>query len=181
MIFRALEFAAKAHRGQYRKGTKIPYLIHPLGVAKILIELGFDETVVVAGVLHDTVEDTKTQIEDIRREFGDDVAEIVKGASEPDKTKPWKDRKEHTIEYLITAPRDVLVVMCADKIDNARTTGEDIECEGESVWQRFNRPKKDQEWYYKSILKILKSRLTDEKGKKLVKLLKYEVNNLFPL
>ena len=56
-IFQAVEFATKAHSGQFRKGTNVPYLVHPLGVCKILIEAGCSEDVVVAGLLHDTVED----------------------------------------------------------------------------------------------------------------------------
>ncbi len=56
MIFKAIEFAAQAHAGHFRKGTKIPYIIHPLAVAKILIENEYSEEIVIAGILHDTIE-----------------------------------------------------------------------------------------------------------------------------
>lgn len=65
MIFEAIEFATKAHAGQYRKGTGIPYITHPLGVSKILIENGCPEHVIVAGILHDTIEDTPVTFEEI--------------------------------------------------------------------------------------------------------------------
>ena len=117
-IFDAIEFAARAHRGQCRKGTKIPYIVHPLAVAKILIDAGCPEDVVVAGILHDTVEDTPLSLDEIRHAFGTAVARIVEGASEPDKSKPWEERKAHTIESLKTASEAVLLVSCADKIEN---------------------------------------------------------------
>jgi len=66
MISQAIEFAAGAHRGQYRKGSKIPYNIHPLNVGKILIEHGCFDEVVIAGILHDTVEDTPVTLDNIR-------------------------------------------------------------------------------------------------------------------
>ena len=87
-VFHAIELAACAHRGQVRKGSGVPYLIHPLNVAKLLIQGGCVEEVVVAGLLHDTVEDTDMELADIEAEFGPGVAALVAGASEPDKTAP---------------------------------------------------------------------------------------------
>jgi (p)ppGpp synthase/HD superfamily hydrolase len=69
-IFEAIEFGARAHAGKYRKGTEVPYIVHPLGVMKILVEHGASEDLVVAGILHDTVEDTYVTLEDIRNSFG---------------------------------------------------------------------------------------------------------------
>jgi (p)ppGpp synthase/HD superfamily hydrolase len=59
-LFDAIEFATRAHEGQFRKGTRIPFIIHPLSVAKLLIEREFSEEVVIAGLLHDTLEDART-------------------------------------------------------------------------------------------------------------------------
>ncbi|HAQ06826.1 MAG TPA: phosphohydrolase, partial [Bacillus bacterium] len=64
-------------------------------------------------ILHDTVEDTKITLADIDLEFGNEIAEIVKGCSEPDKSLSWEERKEHTIDYLKTASKDIRVVACA--------------------------------------------------------------------
>ena len=179
MIFKAIEFAAKAHNGQFRKCSQIPYIIHPIHVAKILIENGFAEPVVAAGILHDTVEDTIVTLEDIKREFGNEVAQIVTGASEPDRSKQWEERKKHTIEFLKTANEDIIAVVCADKIDNAGSILEDLEKEGQSIWKRFNRPKKDQQWYYGSIVEVLESRETSKQIKTLVEVLKSEVEKVF--
>ena len=100
MIFKAIGFAVKAHSGQYRKGTKLPYIVHPLGVAKILIEYGCPEQLIVAGILHDAVEDTHVSLHEIKHLFGWDVADLVEAASEPDKSDTWENRKKHTIGML---------------------------------------------------------------------------------
>jgi (p)ppGpp synthase/HD superfamily hydrolase len=78
-------------------------------VAKILIDACCAEDVVVAGILHDTVDDTPVSLDEIRHTFGDPVARIVEGTSEPDKSKPREERKAHTIEFLRTASEAVLL------------------------------------------------------------------------
>ena len=180
MIFRAIEFAARAHRDHYRKGTRIPYIVHPLNVAKILIECGCTEEVVAAGILHDTTEDTPVTLEEIRKALGDKVAALVEAASEPDKSDTWEHRKSHTIDCLKTAPMDVLILSCADKLDNVKSIIEDVEKDGESVWDRFNRPKDDQEWYYRSLVEVFNSRTDDnETAKSLFRRFALEVKILF--
>jgi (p)ppGpp synthase/HD superfamily hydrolase len=180
MIFQAIEYAARAHRYHYRKGTRIPYIVHPLNVAKILIEYGCAEEIVVAGILHDTTEDTPVILGDIMKEFGDKVAALVEAASEPDKSDTWEHRKSHTIEYLKTAPADVLMLSCADKLDNVKSIIEDVEKYGEYVWERFNRPKDDQEWYYRALVEIFTSRAGEsETASSLFKRFDLEVKILF--
>ena len=178
-IFDAIEFAARAHRGHYRKGTEIPYIVHPLAVAKILIDAGCPEDVVVVGILHDTVEDTPVSLDEIRHGFGEAVARIVEGASEPDKSKPWEERKTHTIEFLRTASEAVLLVSCADKIENLQAIREDRERVGEEVWTRFRRGRNQQAWYYRSVLAVLEERLTAEPGLPLVQRLRKAVEEVF--
>lgn len=179
MVFAAIEFATKAHKGQVRKGTKIPYITHPLGVAKILIENDCPEEIVVAGILHDTVEDTPVTIEDIRQAFGEKVAQLVQAASEPDKSDTWENRKRHTIESLKTVPMDVLLVSLADKLDNIKAIREDYEKLGESLWPRFNRPKQSQEWYYKSLAEVFSGRQASEPLASLVREFSSEVERVF--
>jgi (p)ppGpp synthase/HD superfamily hydrolase len=165
-LFDAIEFAARAHRGQYRKGTGIPYLIHPLNVARTLIEAGCEEDVVVAGLLHDTVEDTPVTLADIRTQFGEAVAQLVEAASEPDKSDTWENRKRHTIESLEKAPEEVHFLVCADKLDSILTIRNDYERMGESVWKRFNRPKPLQELYYRSLVDTFLKRTPEgERGR----------------
>ena len=178
-IFDAIEFAARAHRGHCRKGTKIPYIVHPLAVAKILIDAGCPEDDVVAGILHDTVEDTPVSLDEIRHTFGETVARIVEGASEPDKSKPWEKRKAHTIENLKTASEAVLLVSCADKIENLEAIREDRERVGEEVWARFRRGRDQQAWYYRSVLDVLKNRLMAGPGLPLVQRLRKAVAEVF--
>ncbi|MCM3765177.1 HD domain-containing protein [Neobacillus niacini] len=157
VIEKALQIAGRAHQHQFRKGTDIPYITHPVAVGMLLLKAGYRDEVVAAGILHDTVEDTDLTIGDIRREFGQVIAEIVAGCSEPEKTLSWEDRKEHTIEFLKTASEDICAVACADKLHNIRSIIDDYAKNGEAVWDRFNRGKNDQRWYYTSLAASLRS------------------------
>ncbi len=139
LIFKAIEFAAKAHRGQFRKTAPVPYIIHPIRVGCMLLEAGRPEEEAVAGFLHDTVEDTPVTLQDIEKEFGEKIAELVSAVSEPDKGASWEERKKHTVESLQTAAVEVLFITCADKLDNLLSMKEDRERHGEKVWDRFDR------------------------------------------
>jgi (p)ppGpp synthase/HD superfamily hydrolase len=179
VIFEAIEFAAKAHSNQYRKGTKIPYIVHPLCVGKILLQSGCSEAIVVVGILHDTVEDTSVTLEGIQRLFGQEVAQLVDGASEPNRSDTWENRKRHTIEYLKTAPPDVVWVSLADKLDNIRSIREDYETSGDHVWERFNRPMEKQAWYYRSLAEVFSKRHLRNPFEHLVKEFTSGVNSVF--
>ena len=132
----AIEVAASAHRDQLRKGTDVPYIAHPYGVGLILARAGYDEEVIVAGILHDTVEDTDVTLEQVEEVFGARVAAIVRGCSEPDKGLPWEARKRHTMEQLGTASNEVRAVTCADKLHNLRSIMAGLRA-GHDVWGRF--------------------------------------------
>ena len=103
----AIEVAARTHRDQLRKGTDVPYIAHPYGVGLMLARAGYDEEVIVAGILHDTVEDTDVTLEQVEEMFGARVAGIVRGCSEPDKDLSWEVRKRHTMKQLATASMEV--------------------------------------------------------------------------
>ena len=112
-------FAIRAHMGQVRKSEPDkPMIMHPIGVGQLLESFGYDDNVVAAGYLHDVVEDTKYTIEDIEKEFGSDIASLVMGASEPDKSLSWEERKKHTIKETEKLPLRNKLVICADKINN---------------------------------------------------------------
>jgi (p)ppGpp synthase/HD superfamily hydrolase len=175
----AIQFAVAAHAGQKRKGTTIPYVVHPLAVGRILLMAGCAEPVAVAGILHDTVEDTPVTLDEIRSRFGEQVALLVKGASEPDKEAPWEDRKRHTLGLLETAPADMLLLSLADKLDNLRSIRVDFERQGERVWERFNRPRGQQEWYYRSLSTVFGRRLKDGPGRALCATFAQEVAKVF--
>ncbi|MBW1682158.1 MAG: bifunctional (p)ppGpp synthetase/guanosine-3',5'-bis(diphosphate) 3'-pyrophosphohydrolase [Deltaproteobacteria bacterium] len=155
LVEKALETAAIAHRDQVRKGTNIPYITHPCAVALILAAAGCGEEVVAAGLLHDTVEDTPMSLEEIREGFGEGVARIVAANTEPPKSLPWEERKEHTIASLASLPLDARLVMCADKLHNLRTIAAEHRELGEKVWERFKRGRKEQEWYYRGLARGL--------------------------
>lgn len=111
---KAKYFAINAHKGQIRKSEPDkPMVMHPIGVANILKEYTYDDEVIAAGFLHDVVEDTQYTIEDIEKNFGQSIAVLVKGASEPDKSLSWEERKLHTINETKTLPlKNKLVIMC---------------------------------------------------------------------
>ena len=152
MIDVAIDVAEEAHSGQFRKGSDIPYISHPRAVARILSDAGCSEEMVVAGILHDTVEDTSLTLDHIREKFGSRVAQIVQGCSEPDKSLPWEQRKQHTVEFLRNASLEVRTVTCADKLHNLLTIIADHEIVGDDVWDRFSRGKGAQEWYYRELV-----------------------------
>ncbi|MFO7709972.1 MAG: HD domain-containing protein [Desulfobacterales bacterium] len=169
-LYDAIELAARAHHGQVRKGTEIPYLVHPLAVAAILIRAHCREDLVVAGILHDTLEDTPLTVGDIRPRFGPQIADLVVGLSEPDKQARWEDRKAHTLAYLEhEAGEDVLLVALADKLDNVRAIRTGLADEGETFWERFNRPENDQNWYYRGLVRAFSARMRTEPGLSLLK------------
>lgn len=153
-IFTAIETAAKAHQGQFRKQTDIPYISHPVAVGFILQKNGFDETVVIAGILHDTLEDTPMTADDISRKFGEGVAQIVQGCSE-DKSLSWEERKAHTHAMLRCCSYGIAAVTLADKLHNLTTILEEYRHVGDEVFERFRRGREKQQWYYFGILQAL--------------------------
>ena len=178
-IARAEEFAARAHAGQTRKGSNTPYIDHPLRVAHVLEEHGASPEAIIAALLHDTAEDTPVTHEDIQREFGEKIASIVAGASEPDKSLPWEERKEGTIRRLRSVSFESALVSAADKIDNLRSTVADLERIGEDVWRRFNQGRDKQEWYHRECLESLRTNPCGIAEHPLADLLEEEIRRVF--
>ncbi len=155
MINTAIQVALEAHKKQLRKGTKIPYITHPLSVGIILAKAGFSDDVIAAGILHDTVEDTPVTLNDLREKFGEEVAEIVDRVSEPDKSLSWEERKQHALDSLNETSEAVRFVTLADKLDNIRAIAGDYKTEGDGIWKRFKRGRESQKWYYRCLLNAL--------------------------
>lgn len=153
---RALVYASRLHRDQYRKGTRVPYITHLLAVAAIVGENGGTENEVVAALLHDAPEDQGglATLEDIRARFGDEVAEIVEGCTDTfeDPKPPWRERKEAYLAHLAGASDSVRLVSAADKLHNARTVLSDYRFLGEDLWERFNGGREGTLWYYRAIV-----------------------------
>jgi GTP pyrophosphokinase len=125
IIERAYQVAEEKHRGQRRRSGE-PYITHPLAVAEILAELGLGPRAIAAALLHDTVEDTGYSLEELRTEFGDEVALLVDGVTKLDKVKYGESAQAETVRKMIVAmSKDirVLVIKLADRLHNARTWG----------------------------------------------------------
>ncbi len=152
MVQKAAIFASQAHEGKVRKGTKIPYIIHPLETAAIVSGLTGDEAVICAALLHDVIEDTQVTYEELLEQFGNRVAGLVRFESE-DKSKSWQERKAETIRHLENASREAKMICLGDKLSNLRSTAADRMMKGEEVWKKFRETdKRKHEWYYREIL-----------------------------
>ncbi|MBI2483967.1 HD domain-containing protein [Candidatus Uhrbacteria bacterium] len=161
-IKQAIALAINAHGQQKRKGKELPYVIHPLDVALMLARAGADEETIIAGILHDTIEDSpsdyKVTRELIAVQFGERVAGIVENVSEPDKSLSWEDRKSQALEHMKTFSHDSLLVKSADVISNATELLEDFEHVADKVFERFNAPKQKIISHYRSVMQALLER-----------------------
>lgn len=153
-IDEAIIFAVKRHAGGLRKGTVLPYILHPLEVLQILSNMDADTDLQIAGLLHDTIEDTDTTAQEIAALFGEDVAALVSHHSE-DKEKSWLARKTAALAALQSADERQQMLALADKLSNLRSIARDYAALGDALWQRFHAPKEKQAWYYNGILDAL--------------------------
>ncbi len=162
----ALAFAARAHRTQVRKGSDVPYIVHPVQVAIILLRHGFDEDLAVAGVLHDTVEDTEASADAIAETFGAEIAELVSAVSEiknddAGERRPWRVRKQEQLEHLARAGERTAALKAADSLHNVSATLAELRAVGPSVWARFNAGVDDSIWYYRAVAALCRGALGD--------------------
>ncbi len=175
---RAKAFAIKAHMGQVRKSEPDkPMIMHPISVGNLLEEYGYDDEIIAAGYLHDVVEDTKYTIEDIQNEFGEKVANLVMGASEPDKTLSWEERKEHTIKETKTLPLANKLIICADKINNLEDMMLKFEKNGKKDFSAFKRGEEQQKWYFTNVYESII--YNEDANLPIFKRLKNAVDNVF--
>lgn len=162
-IQKAIRFSVKTHevyQKQKRKGKDIPYITHPLSVGLILARAGASEEVIIAGILHDTIEDSipekKVTREMLAGRFKEEVAALVASVSETDKSLSWEERKKEALTHIATFSNGSLLVKSADIISNTSELLEDIEREGEEVFSPFNAPKeKIIKHYLESIAAII--------------------------
>lgn len=158
----ALVYASNIHSQQRRKGTKIPYIAHLLGVTSIVLENGGNESEAIGALLHDAAEDQGglETLREIRRRFGAPVARIVEGCTDTfeDPKPAWKPRKIAYLKHLETATKSVLLVSAADKLYNARAILADYQEIGDDLWSRFAaKSQKENLWYYESLVVAYKS------------------------
>ena len=161
MIERAISFASVAHDNQKRKGAGIPYIIHCIETAAVVAGLTNDPEVISAGILHDIIEDTKYTYEDIKKDFGERVADLVGSETEekmrdksPEST--WKIRKQKALEHFKEASSEARMIALGDKLSNIRMSVKTYDEKGDDMWLVFNqKDKSEQEWYYRSIGELL--------------------------
>lgn len=157
LLDRAIIFAVKAHHNTERRGKGFPYIVHPMEAVEIVATITPDQELLAAAALHDTIEDTDVTVEDIRREFGDRVAELVhaesdqftEGVSEEDS---WHDRKQAAIDRLAAASHDAKIVAMGDKLSNMRAIWRDYQAKGDELWSIFHvKDKASHEWHYRGL------------------------------
>ncbi len=160
IVFDAIAYAAQCHRGQYRKSTEIPYIVHPVSMVRFLARLGAPETLQAAAALHDVIEDTDATLEDVTERFGERVAALVFGVTEKDRTLGWRERKEQAIAHARECEDvEVLALKCVDKLDNLSDIREDQELHGDLLWSRFKSDKMAQIWYYQTLTQLFSEKL----------------------
>ena len=169
----ALEWAARRHAKQHKKGSDVPYVAHLLGAAALVLEDGGTEREAIAALLHDAIEDADVSADKIRQRFGRKVARIVVACSDAPRKSArtagnWRKRKTRSLAHLHEPDVSVSVlrVRAADALYNARSIVADLRRTGPEVWQRFHAGAVDQLWYYRSLSIVLSDRLpghlTDE-------------------
>lgn len=165
-IFEAITFAYDKHSINFRKNSKIPYIVHPLDVMYTLFyereqDSSIDDDVIIGGLLHDVNEDANVSFEEIELKFGKKVKEYVFNASEPEELKHkcickkenWKERKLHTINNISKINTNSKYIICADKLSNLSSISNDLCCLGETkTWTKFNASLEEIKWYYSSCI-----------------------------
>lgn len=161
-LMKAMNTAAVAHRDHTRKGSGIPYVAHLFGVMHLLAQVTDDEDVLIAGLLHDVIEDVPENYsaQQMKADFGERVVEIVLGVTKDDSLKSWEDRSNAYIAHLRDVASDeAVMVSCADKLHNLKSIMDDHAILGEELWSRFNSGKDRQQWWYRQIHEVVAVRL----------------------
>jgi myo-inositol-1(or 4)-monophosphatase len=154
---KAYEFSANAHKGQLRKGTKIPYFSHIITTMNYALGLTDDIEILQAAILHDTMEDTDVTFEELSSLFGIRVAKLVEQETENKRTDlppdvTWEIRKKEGIEHVRDGNRDIKLIVLADKTANLESVVREWHVVGDAIWNKFNQTdKKKQEWYFRSM------------------------------
>ncbi|MCG3175889.1 MAG: Adenylyl-sulfate kinase [Candidatus Omnitrophica bacterium] len=151
-------FAQTKHRGQRRVGGK-PYMTHPAAVARALSAAGCDAATVAAGLLHDVLEDTNADREDLIKAAGQEAASIVCEVTDPDKTVGWKRRKELYLERISSAGPKAACVAAADKAHNIRSLISGLRGQDAGFAAKFSADIPDKTANYANILTVLEARI----------------------
>jgi len=141
LIRSALDLAERAHAGQVRSGSGgMAYIHHPVAVAELLAEHGYDEETVAAALLHDVVEDSETSVAEIEARFGEPVARLVETLSDDESIEPYKRRKDEHRRRVQEGGSKALAIYAADKLSNVRVLRRAYASEGEAAGEEFKAP-----------------------------------------
>lgn len=174
LLDKAIVFAAKAHKDTERRGKGFPYIAHPLEAMAIVATMTSDQELLAAACLHDVIEDTEVTYEEIEKEFGKRVADLVNAESDVvienmSQADSWVTRKKIAMERLAHASRDVQIVAMGDKLSNMRAMHHDYKDIGEDLWLRFHvTDPKLHEWHYRGLAEALKNLSDTEAYKEFV-------------
>jgi (p)ppGpp synthase/HD superfamily hydrolase len=163
-------YARERHRGQRRESDHAPFIAHPLEVAALLETRGRPEAIVVAGILHDTIENTEATAEEIATRFGDEVARIVSAVSDDPAIADYAERKAALRDAVAAAGADVRLVYAADKVAKVRELRARLG-RGENERDAFAAKLE----HYRASLEMLEAHERDEE---LVRLLRFELELL---
>lgn len=158
----AVEFSFKAHKGQKRKGTGIDYIAHPMTVGIILAKLEADKEIIMAGVLHDIIEDTNYKKRDIEKRFGEKVSNLVKEVSEKDRDLPYIERKQRAAAKLLNVSEEAALIKAADVLANTMDLITDLEEKSDRAFKIFYCKKDEKIKQIERVVNILSLRLKKE-------------------
>lgn len=162
LVSRAAVFAVNAHDGMMRKGTNIPYIVHPMEVAAIVASLTDDPEVIAASLLHDVMEDCGVTWEELAAQFGQRVADLVAHESQLQSGNPcetWEARKQQTVNRIARGEHDTQLIALGDKLSNIRAIARDYARDGDALFFRFHQhDKRRHAWYYRSCAAFLQER-----------------------
>ena len=165
LVSDAMIFAAHVHDGMLRKGTGVPYIVHPAEVAAIASTLTDDPEVLAAAVLHDVVEDCGVSGQELEQRFGARVAALVLSETQAccgDPRMTWEARKRSALEQIVLGDRAVRIIALSDKLSNMRAIHRDFDRDGETVFAKFHQhDKRKHAWYYRSCAALLQDELGD--------------------
>lgn len=160
----AIRAAAVLHKDQLRKGSMpFPYITHVVATAFTLMDYTDDEDIIIAALLHDTIEDTDYTIDELQEDFGGKVREIVETLTEPRSTKEkkltFKEKKKAYADQLKKGPEEAVLVAAADKIHNLRTIVEDYTDDHERFISDFGKNFDERLEAYQTIANVINNRL----------------------
>lgn len=160
IIKEALYFSAKSHEGQYRKGGKVPYIVHPVLVAGLVSEYSKDEEIISAALLHDVMEDCEVLEGELLEKFGSRITSLVKEVSFlEEKEGVWRERKQSYLDSIENVSGEAMIIIGCDKMMNMKSYFEALELDPAKVAALFSGTTEDYRWYYERVGFLLKKHL----------------------